>query len=142
MKRTTHPIASAAKVPARATPLTRVSPCSTVQSPAPDNVGADVATRPRKKTDKKTDLRPPSRYQVLMINDDFTPMDFVVEVLCRFFSKSPEEATTIMLQIHRFGAGVCGVYDLDVAETKISQVTSFALTCEHPLRCRLQRLQE
>ena len=112
--------------------------CAAEQSPSSDtNIGVDEKAKP----DAKAELRPPSRYQVLMINDDYTPMDFVVEVLCRFFSKDEQEATAVMLQIHRFGAAVCGVYDLDVAETKISQVTSFALACEHPLRCRLQRLQ-
>ena len=113
--------------------------CATEQSPSQDNaLGVEEKTKPQ----AKTELRPPPRYQVLMINDDYTPMDFVVEVLCRFFSKDEQEATAVMLQIHRFGAAVCGVYGLDVAETKVSQVMRFALACEHPLQCRLQRLQE
>src|SRR6187200_525282 len=79
------------------------------------------------------------RYNVLMLNDDYTPMEFVVHVLERFFSKSREEATQIMLHVHRRGVGICGVFTYEVAETKVTQVTEFARRNQHPLRCTLEK---
>ena len=76
---------------------------------------------------------------VLLLNDDYTPMEFVVYVLERFFSKTPEEATTIMLHVHQHGVGVCGVFTYEVAETKVNQVTEFARRNQHPLRCTLEK---
>lgn len=92
-----------------------------------------VLTRTRLQTKK------PSMYRVLLLNDDFTPMDFVVHVLERFFSKTREEATDIMLQVHRKGVGTCGVYTYEVAETKVNQVMDFARKNEHPLQCTLEK---
>jgi ATP-dependent Clp protease adaptor protein ClpS len=100
-----------------------------------DDVGAasGVAVQTRTKTKR------PSMYKVLMLNDDYTPMEFVVHVLERFFSKSREEATQVMLHVHRRGVGVCGVYTYEVAETKVNQVTEFARRNQHPLRCTLEK---
>ena len=92
-----------------------------------------VLTRTRLKTKK------PAMYRVLLLNDDFTPMDFVVHVLERFFNKTQEEATDIMLQVHRKGVGVCGVYTYEVAETKVNLVMDFARKNEHPLQCTLEK---
>lgn len=93
--------------------------------------GVVVQTRPRTKK--------PSLYKVLMLNDDYTPMEFVVHVLERFFAKSREEATTIMLHVHRRGVGVCGVFTYEVAETKVAQVMDFARRNQHPLQCILEK---
>jgi ATP-dependent Clp protease adaptor protein ClpS len=87
----------------------------------------------------RTRTRRPSMYKVLMLNDDYTPMEFVVHVLERFFAKSREEATQIMLQVHRRGVGVCGVFTYEVAETKVNQVTELARRNQHPLRCTLEK---
>ena len=96
-----------------------------------DTTGVAVRTRTRTKR--------PSMYKVLMLNDDYTPMEFVVHVLERFFAKSREEATQIMLHVHRRGVGVCGVFTYEVAETKVNQVTEFARRNQHPLRCTLEK---
>ncbi len=77
-------------------------------------------------------------YQVILLNDDFTPMDFVVEVLEQFFSKTNEQATQLMLKVHTEGRAVCGVYPRDIAETKVEQVVGFARTHQHPLRCVME----
>lgn len=87
----------------------------------------------------KPELKPPSRYQVVMLNDDFTPMDFVVEVLESFFLLNREAATQVMLKVHTEGRAVCGVYTRDVAETKAAQVNEYARECQHPLMCQIQR---
>ncbi len=100
------------------------------QNPAKE-VG--VATRAKPKTKK------PSMYRVLLLNDDYTPMEFVVLVLEHFFNKSREEATRIMLHVHNYGVGVCGVYPLEVAETKVAQVMDLARRNEHPLQCTRER---
>ncbi len=81
----------------------------------------------------------PSMYRVLILNDDYTPMDFVVMVLKRFFNKTQEEATEIMLHVHHHGVGLCGVYTRDVAETKASQVMDQARRNQHPLQCRIEK---
>ncbi|WP_133407116.1 ATP-dependent Clp protease adapter ClpS [Parashewanella tropica] len=88
----------------------------------------------------ETELRPPSMYQVVLNNDDYTPMDFVVDVLQIFFNKNVEEATEIMLAIHHKGKGICGVFTLDVAETKVVQVNQFSRENEHPLLCTLEKI--
>lgn len=82
---------------------------------------------------------PPPMYQVLLLNDDYTPMEFVVHVLERFFNKNREEATHIMLMVHQKGIGVCGVYTFEVAETKVTQVIDYARRHEHPLQCTLEK---
>ena len=92
-----------------------------------------VIVKPKPKTKK------PSLYKVLMLNDDYTPMDFVVHVLEQFFSKSREDATRIMLHVHRRGVGVCGVFTYEVAETKVTQVVEYARQHQHPLQCTLER---
>ncbi len=81
----------------------------------------------------------PSLYKVVLLNDDFTPMEFVVHVLERFFSKTREEATDIMLHVHRRGVGICGVFTFEVAETKVTQVMDFARANEHPLQCTMEK---
>lgn len=80
----------------------------------------------------------PPMFKVLLLNDDYTPMDFVVEVIEHFFNKSREQATQIMLKVHTEGAGVCGVYPQDIAETKMSQVVSHARKSQHPLQCIIE----
>jgi ATP-dependent Clp protease adaptor protein ClpS len=92
-----------------------------------------VVVKPRPKT------RKPAMYKVLMLNDDYTPMEFVVHVLERFFQKSREEATRIMLHVHRRGVGVCGVYTYEVAETKVTQVMDLARQNQHPLQCTIEK---
>ena len=84
--------------------------------------------------------KPPSMYSVLIFNDDYTPMEFVVEVLERFFNKNREQATQIMLQVHTKGSGICGIYPLDIAETKVSQVLAYANEYQHPLQCAMQEV--
>lgn len=80
-------------------------------------------------------IKPPRKYQVVLINDDYTPMEFVVLVLQEFFAKSREEATRIMLQVHIDGKGVCGIYSQDIAATKVNQVLESAHKAGHPLQC-------
>ena len=83
-------------------------------------------------------LAPPRLYTVLLLNDDFTPMDFVVLVLQKFFSMNREQATQIMLKVHVEGRGVCGIYPRDIAATKVEQVASFARDNQHPLACVME----
>ena len=92
-----------------------------------------VATRTRPRTKK------PSNYKVLMLNDDYTPMEFVVLVLQRFFSMTIEDATRVMLQVHQQGIAICGVFTYEVAETKVSQVIDFARDNQQPLPCTLEK---
>lgn len=87
---------------------------------------------------KRSKLAPPPLYTVLLLNDDFTPMEFVVFVLQKFFSMNREQATQIMLKVHIEGRGVCGVYPRDVAATKVEQVTAFARENQHPLACVME----
>lgn len=88
---------------------------------------------------EKPALERPSRYQVVMLNDDYTPMHFVVEVLTVFFNMSEEKATQVMLAVHTQGKAVCGVFTKDVAETKVAQVNQYAAECDHPLLCEIQK---
>jgi ATP-dependent Clp protease adaptor protein ClpS len=81
----------------------------------------------------------PSLYKVLLLNDDYTPMEFVVHVLERIFNKGREEATRIMLHVHQKGIGICGVYTFEVAETKVTQVMDFARQHQHPLQCTMEK---
>ena len=90
-------------------------------------------------TEKRSKLAPPPLYTVLLLNDDFTPMDFVVLVLTRFFSMNRERATQIMLKVHMEGRGICGVYPRDVAATKVEQVSAFARQHQHPLACIMEK---
>lgn len=88
--------------------------------------------------DAKPEVKQPPMYKVLLLNDDYTPMDFVVEVLRKFFSLHEEQATNIMLQVHNDGKGVCGLFTADIAETKVVQVNEFARANEHPLMCVME----
>ena len=84
-------------------------------------------------------LKPPSMYKVILLNDDYTPMDFVVEVLERFFGMNREAATRILLAVHTEGSAVCGIYTRDIAETKAMQVNQYARECQHPLLCEIEK---
>jgi ATP-dependent Clp protease adaptor protein ClpS len=96
-------------------------------------IGTGIVTKTRAKTKK------PSLYKVLILNDDYTPMEFVVHVLERFFAKPREEAVQIMLHVHRHGVGICGVYTFEVAETKVAQVIELARRHQHPLQCTMEK---
>lgn len=87
---------------------------------------------------QKSQVKPPPLYKVMLLNDDFTPMDFVVVVLQRFFSMGREQATVVMLKVHREGRGVCGVFPRDLAATKVEQVSAFARQNQHPLACVME----
>jgi len=87
---------------------------------------------------ERSRAKPPPMYKVLLLNDDFTPMDFVIVVLEKFFSLSREQATGIMLKVHREGKGTCGVYPLDMAATKVKQVNAFSRQQQHPLACVME----
>ena len=95
--------------------------------------GTAVITRTR------TQTRRPGMYRVLLLNDDYTPMEFVVSVLRKYFSKGPEEATNIMLHVHQHGVGECGVFTYEVAETKVTQVMDYARKHQHPLQCIMEK---
>ena len=97
------------------------------------DVATGVVTRTRPKTKK------PSNYKVLMLNDDYTPMEFVVLVLQRFFKMGIEDATRVMLHVHQRGVGVCGIFSYEVAETKVAQVIDYARENQHPLQCTLEK---
>ena len=106
------------------------------RSPADDRdngTGTAVVTRVKPETKK------PSLYRVLLLNDDFTPMEFVVHVLQQFFNKSYEDAYTIMLHVHQNGVGECGVFTYEVAETKVTLVMDFARRHQHPLQCVMEK---
>lgn len=96
-----------------------------------EKTGILLKTRPRSKK--------PSMYKVLLLNDDYTPMEFVVHVVERFFNKTRQEATDVMLHVHRRGVGVCGVFTHEVAETKVAQVMDFARVNEQPLQCTMEK---
>lgn len=85
-------------------------------------------------------VRPPSMYRVLLHNDDYTPMDFVVELIQRFFNKSHGEATNIMLMVHQKGRATCGVYTAEIAEIKVAQVLEYARNHEYPLQCTMEKV--
>lgn len=107
----------------------------------PDRTGGDgdgrsgtaIITKPKPRTKK------PNLYRVLLLNDDYTPMEFVIHVLERFFNKTREEATEIMLHVHHNGVGECGVFTYEVAETKVTQVMDFARKHQHPLQCVMEK---
>ena len=98
----------------------------------PDN-GTAVVTKTRPQTKR------PNVYRVLILNDDYTPMEFVVHVIMRFFAKSQEAATQIMLHVHNHGVGECGTFTYEVAETKVTQVMDFARKHQHPLQCVMEK---
>ncbi|WP_420591006.1 ATP-dependent Clp protease adapter ClpS [Bacterioplanoides sp.] len=90
----------------------------------------------------KPELKRPSMYSVIMMNDDYTPMEFVVEVLQSFFNKGSEEATQIMLTVHNKGSAVCAIYTRDIAETKAALVNQYARDCQHPLMCEIAPVED
>ena len=111
-------------------------------------IGFDLMTSKENNTDsnntgtiieEKIEVKKPSFYQVLIMNDDYTPMEFVILVLEKFFKKSRTEATQIMLHVHQKGMGVCGLYPYEVAETKVVQVMDYARKNEHPLQCAMEK---
>ena len=115
--------------------MTTKNPPKTPQKPShmpSDDGDGGAAVVLERKTQR---IKPPRKYQVLLINDDYTPMEFVVRVLQEFFAKSLEDATRIMLQVHIDGKGVCGVYSQDIAATKVNQVLESAHKAGHPLQC-------
>ncbi len=98
-----------------------------------DGLGTSVITRTKPQTKR------PNLYRVLLLNDDYTPMEFVVHVLERFFNKGREDATRIMLHVHQNGVGECGIFTYEVAETKVTQVMDFARKHQHPLQCVMEK---
>ena len=98
-----------------------------------DDGDVGIVTKTKPKTKK------PSLYKVLLLNDDYTPMEFVVHVLQRFFNKDINEATEIMLHVHQNGVGICGVFTFEVAETKVTQVIDLARQHQHPLQCTMEK---
>lgn len=119
----------------RSMQVTRLAPTSTDEDGAPGGGAGQVgvATKPKAKSKK------PSQYKVLMLNDDYTPMEFVVLVLKRFFRMDLDQATRVMLHVHQRGVGVCGIFPYEVAETKVNQVMDFARQNQHPLQCTLEK---
>jgi ATP-dependent Clp protease adaptor protein ClpS len=111
-------------------PVVRAGPDR--EDDGPPDIGIAVKTRAKSKK--------PSQYKVLMLNDDYTPMEFVVLVLKRFFSMNMDEATRVMLHVHQKGVGVCGIFTYEVAETKVNQVMDFARQNQHPLQCTLEKV--
>ncbi len=101
------------------------------QTDGEEETGILLKTRPKTKK--------PAMYKVLLLNDDYTPMEFVVHVVEKFFSKNRQEATDIMLHVHRRGVGICGVFTFEVAETKVAQVMDFARANEQPLQCTMEK---
>ena len=98
-----------------------------------DGTGTGIVTKTRSKVKK------PSLYKVLLLNDDYTPMEFVVHILEKFFAKNREDAVEVMLHVHRHGVGLCGVFTYEVAETKVAQVIEFARRHQHPLQCTMEK---
>ena len=114
-------------------PLNPISMADDADRDDDGDASTGVATRTRARTKK------PTPYRVLMLNDDYTPMEFVVLVLQRFFKMDMEQATQVMLHVHQRGVGVCGVFTYEVAETKVAQVIDFARQNQHPLQCTLEK---
>lgn len=100
---------------------------------AQEDKQAGLLLKPKPKTKK------PSMYKVLLLNDDYTPMEFVVHILEKFFNKNRQEATDVMLHVHRRGVGICGIFTYEVAETKVGQVMDFARANEQPLQCTMEK---
>ncbi|MQX53899.1 ATP-dependent Clp protease adapter ClpS [Alcanivorax sp. PA15-N-34] len=106
--------------------------CGPSDSPSDPDRHGDLAIE-----EARPKLKPPSMYKVWMLNDDYTPMDFVVEVLEDFFNMGREQATRVMLAVHTEGKAVCGIYPQDIAETKATQVVEYARENQHPLMCQV-----
>jgi ATP-dependent Clp protease adaptor protein ClpS len=99
--------------------------------------GYTVVVIPKEK--QKPKLKKPRRYKVIILNDDYTPMEFVIYVLQTIFKKNYDEAKKVMLLVHNEGKGICGVYSLDIAETKANQVVEFSRINQHPLECKVEK---
>jgi ATP-dependent Clp protease adaptor protein ClpS len=106
-------------------------------TPPDYNREGDVAV-----AESKPELKPPSMYQVVLMNDDYTPMEFVVEILETFFHMNREKATQVMLTVHTQGKGICGVFTRDIAETKAAQVNQYAKDSEHPLLAEIEASED
>lgn len=137
-----------AMIPVRAKTMSRKLPKVAGASPRPELRLADDNNKKRREpgspgtaviTKTKPQTKRPNLYRVLILNDDYTPMEFVVHVLERFFNKDHETATRIMLHVHHHGIGECGVYTYEVAETKVTQVMDFARKHQHPLQCVMEK---
>ena len=109
------------------------------QPPRREDGDGDGEGRTGALTLTRTRTKKPSMYKVLMLNDDYTPMEFVVDVLQHIFQKNRDEATQIMLHVHQKGVGVCGVYTYEIAETKVTQTVDYARKNQHPLQCTLEK---
>jgi ATP-dependent Clp protease adaptor protein ClpS len=120
-------------LPARIAPYAADDDRKRNASKEPGGPGTAVITK------TKTQTKKPNLYRVLLLNDDYTPMEFVVHVLERFFNKDRESATRIMLHVHHHGIGECGIYTYEVAETKVTQVMDFARKHQHPLQCVMEK---
>jgi ATP-dependent Clp protease adaptor protein ClpS len=119
-------------------PIVRSShslPCIAMADDGDSDADSEVGIATKTKAKPKK----PSQYKVLMLNDDYTPMEFVVMVLKRFFAMDLEQATRVMLHVHQKGVGVCGIFPYEVAETKVNQVMDFARQNQHPLQCTLEK---
>ena len=127
------PAPSGLRLPREAWTATVVVAAKEPKKGGGDGAGTAVITRP------KTQTKKPSMYRVLLLNDDYTPMEFVVAVLRKYFNKADDEATQIMLHVHHHGVGECGVFTYEVAETKVTQVMDFARQNQHPLQCTLEK---
>jgi ATP-dependent Clp protease adaptor protein ClpS len=120
-------------------PLARASVREVAAAPRSPGGGDDQRSGTAIITKTKPRTKRPNLYRVLILNDDYTPMEFVVHVLERFFNKSREDATRIMLHVHHNGVGECGVFTYEVAETKVTQVMDFARKHQHPLQCVMEK---
>src|SRR5438477_5754616 len=126
-----HALAQNLRNPPRSQGLKRMAGKNGSRGDEEGKTGLITKTRPKTKK--------PSLYKVLLLNDDYTPMEFVVHVLERFFNKSREDATRIMLHVHQKGVGICGVFTYEIAETKVAQVIDSARRNQHPLQCTMEK---
>ncbi len=119
----------------------RIAPLRAVPARAADDEDGHGGGQDQVGTATKTRAKPkkPSQFKVLMLNDDYTPMEFVVMALKRFFNMDLEQATRVMLHVHQKGVGVCGIFPYEIAETKVNQVMDFARQNQHPLQCTLEK---
>ena len=120
-------------------PHYRMNDPETPGGPGDGQTGDDDGMEFGLSTQTRVRTKKPSLYRVLLLNDDYTPMEFVVYILERFFNRSREQATRIMLHVHQKGVGLCGVYTFEVAETKVAQVLDLAKRHEHPLQCVMEK---
>ena len=113
--------------------ISKPGDCDSGNDGSQENHDSNIALKTRHKTQK------PSLYKVLLLNDDYTPMEFVIHILEKFFTKNRQEATDVMMHVHRRGVGLCGVFTHEVAETKVAQVMDFAQANEQPLQCTMEK---